>query len=173
MKLVKPRQIFLLYFSMVVVFIAAATGVRGNAGIAMLTLVLFFESICFPTIFTLGIRGLGRKTKTGATVIVGCVSGGAVIPPILGVTADALNDTGHAMLVPLCFFLVGYVFPLWVNLHPRSRQLMDDFHESGVGMAPKEGDVEKASVEEEKGGVIDLVEAVGEERANTTKAPGL
>jgi len=174
MKFVKPRRIFLVYFSMVIIFMAAALGARGKPGIAMLTLVLFWESICFPTIFTLGIRGLGSKTKFGASVIVGCVSGGAVVPPILGTTADALNDTGHAMLVPLCFFAVGYIFPVFVNLHPRTREMMDGFHESGVGTAKRE-EIEKSSseaVHAEKG-AVDLVEAVGEERAATLKAPGL
>ena len=48
-----------------------------NTGLAMLMLTLFFESVCFPTIVALGIRGLGRHTKRGSGWIVGGVSGGA------------------------------------------------------------------------------------------------
>ncbi|KAF8242736.1 MFS general substrate transporter [Wilcoxina mikolae CBS 423.85] len=151
MKFFKPRWVFFVFFSGVIVFTALATGARHNAGVAMLMLVHFFESICFPTIFTLGIRGLGRHTKTGSTVIVGAIVGGAVVPPMLGATADALGDTGRAMFVPLIFFVIGYAFPLIVNFHPPTKKLMDGFLTSKVGV--EEGGVEtptKVGLEEEK-----------------------
>lgn len=66
----------------------------------MLFLVLFFESVCFPTIVALGIRGLGRHYKRGSGFIVGGVCGGAVVPPILGHVADMRDNTGFAMIVP-------------------------------------------------------------------------
>lgn len=66
----------------------------------MLYFTLFFESVCFPTIVALGIRGLGRHYKRGSGFIVGGVCGGAVVPPILGAVADRYNNTGIAMIVP-------------------------------------------------------------------------
>jgi fucose permease len=66
----------------------------------MLFLTLFFESVCFPTIVALGIRGLGRHYKKGSGLIVGGVCGGAVVPPILAHVADMRNSTGFAMIVP-------------------------------------------------------------------------
>lgn len=65
----------------------------------MLFMTLFFESICFPTIVALGIRGLGRWYKRGSGWIVAGVSGGAIVPPILGHVAD-MRNTGFAMIVP-------------------------------------------------------------------------
>ena len=59
MRYVKPRKVFLFYLSMCIVFCSAAITQRGNTGLAMLMLTLFFESVCFPTIVALGIRGLG------------------------------------------------------------------------------------------------------------------
>lgn len=56
----------------------------------MLSLTLFFESVCFPTIVALGIRGIGRHTKRGSGLIIAGVSGGAAVPPILGVTVRYL-----------------------------------------------------------------------------------
>lgn len=111
-------------------------------------LVLFFESICFPTIFTLSIRGLGKHTKTGSTVVIGSVIGGAIVPPLLAVTADHFNNTRTAMFVPLVFFVAAYSFPLGVNLHAPTRRLMDGFLDSS-GEAQGEGDAEKAEVEGE------------------------
>lgn len=79
---------FLAYLTCVIIFNAAATTQKQNTGIAMLSLTLFFESVCFPTIVALGIRGLGRHTKRGSGLIVAGVSGGAVVPPILGATVS-------------------------------------------------------------------------------------
>ena len=78
MKVVKPRYILLTYMSGIIVFIATAFGTKDNTGIAMLSLVLFFESCIFPTIFTLSLQGLGRHTKRSASFPVSLVSGGCI-----------------------------------------------------------------------------------------------
>lgn len=70
MHFAKPRLVFLAFLVCCVAFIAAATNEGGNAGVAMLFVVLFFESICFPTIVALGMRGLGRHSKRGSGWIV-------------------------------------------------------------------------------------------------------
>ncbi len=54
----KPRVVFFIFMTMCVVFIIPAIPSRGNAGMSMLYVVLFFESIIFPTIVALGMRGL-------------------------------------------------------------------------------------------------------------------
>ena len=83
------RWVFLAYLTCVIIFNAAATTQRQATGIAMLSLTLFFESVCFPTIVALGIRGIGRHTKRGSGLIVAGVSGGAVVPPILGASVSS------------------------------------------------------------------------------------
>jgi MFS transporter, FHS family, L-fucose permease len=77
MRFVKPRWIFLIYMCGVIAFLAPAITQGGNTGLSMLMITLFFESVCFPTIVALGIRGLGRHTKRGSGVIIAGVSGGA------------------------------------------------------------------------------------------------
>lgn len=104
MRFIKPRWVFLFYMTMCIVFIAPAITQRGNTGMAMLYITLFFESIIFPTIVALGMRGLGKHTKRGSGYIVAGVSGGACVPPLLGAVADLHNSTALAMVVPLCFF---------------------------------------------------------------------
>lgn len=83
---VKPRYILALYLGMCFVFVVLAMNTRGPASIAMLILVLCFESACFPTIFTLGLRGLGRHTKIGGSLLVAAISGGMVFPPMVAWT---------------------------------------------------------------------------------------
>jgi hypothetical protein len=122
MYITKPRYILLAYQSLIMVFIAAAIGTNtGTAitanwgGVAMLMIVLFFESCIFPTIFTLSLRGLGRHTKRGASFLVASVCGGAVIPAILGNVADK-TGTRVAMVVPLAFFVIAWSFPIYLNI---------------------------------------------------------
>ena len=74
MRFIRPRYIFLFYMTSVIAFCSAAITERRNTGIAMFMLTLFFESVCFPTIVALGIRGQGRHTKRAAGWIVGTFS---------------------------------------------------------------------------------------------------
>ena len=139
MKVVKPRWILLIFMTMIIVFISAAMGAKGNGGIACLSLVLFFESCIFPTIFTLSLRGLGRHTKRGASFIVASVSGGAVFPPILGAVSD-LRSTRIAMAVPLAGFLVSWSFPIYLNLF-KAKEL-DGYRAAKVGIVNANDDSE-------------------------------
>ncbi|OAQ58774.1 glucose/galactose transporter [Purpureocillium lilacinum] len=66
MHFIKPRMVFLAYLTLCIVFIAPVITQGDNMGLALLYIVLFFESIVFPTIVALGIRGLGRHTKRGS-----------------------------------------------------------------------------------------------------------
>ena len=110
---------------------------------SMLYVTLFFESICFPTIVALGMRGLGKWSKRGSGFIVGGVCGGAVVPPILGAAADA-RGTPFGMVVPLCFFLVSWTYALSVNFIPAYRIPADKFSTTQVGIDevehPKDGE---------------------------------
>jgi len=96
MKFVRPRYVYLAYFTLIIVFLAPSITQRGNTGMAMLYLTLFFESIIFPTTVALGMRGLGKYSKRGSGFIVGGVAGGACVPPLLGAAADINNSTALA-----------------------------------------------------------------------------
>ena len=115
---------------------------------SMLYVTLFFESICFPTIVALGMRGLGKYSKRGSGFIVGAVCGGAVVPPILGATADSRSKsknsgvaaetcrdcTAFAMVVPMMFFVAAWTYALCVNFVPRYRDPADKFSVAKVGV---------------------------------------
>ena len=76
--------------------------------IALLGVELFM-SIMFPTIFSLGIEGLGSRTKLGSSLLVMSIAGGAVIPPIMGALSDR-HGIQLAYLVPLGCFLAVLLF---------------------------------------------------------------
>jgi FHS family L-fucose permease-like MFS transporter len=144
MKYVRPRKIFLVFLTMCIVFSAPAITQRGYTGMSMLYITLFFESICFPTIVALGMRGLGRHTKRGSGWIVAGVVGGAVVPPITGAVADA-RGTPLAMVVPFLFFVASESYALAVNFVPSYRDPSDAFSTTDIGIAGAHGAADEES----------------------------
>ncbi|KAF2203832.1 MFS general substrate transporter [Delitschia confertaspora ATCC 74209] len=147
MKFVRPRWVFLVYMTLCIVFIAPSITQSGNTGMAMLYLTLFFESIIFPTIMALGMRGLGKYTKKGSGFIVAGVAGGAVVPPILGAAADSMNSTPRAMVVPLCFFVAAWSYALTVNFVPSYRNVADKFSTAEIGVVDRARDEEAVVIQ--------------------------
>ncbi|KAH9171191.1 MFS general substrate transporter [Lactarius sanguifluus] len=88
----------------------------GDRGIASLYLLFFFESICYPCIFTLGTRDLGPHTKRGSSLIVMGVGGGAWFPSAQGALADNAY-TRRSYLVPFAGYtaMTAYAIGLVVN----------------------------------------------------------
>ena len=69
----------------------------------------FFMSIMFPTIFALGIKGLGADTKIGSSLIIMAIVGGALLPFLLGYIADETKHIQYGYYVPvICFVVVLY-----------------------------------------------------------------
>jgi FHS family L-fucose permease-like MFS transporter len=66
----------------------------------------FFLSIMFPTIFALGLKGLGPNTKLAGSLLVMAIVGGAIFPPILGLIARSTGSLALGYIVPLVGFVV-------------------------------------------------------------------
>jgi FHS family L-fucose permease-like MFS transporter len=68
----------------------------------------FFMSIMFPTIFALGIFGLGARAKKASAFIVMAIMGGAILPKLMGYVADKF-DMSRGFIVPMvCFAFVAF-----------------------------------------------------------------
>jgi FHS family L-fucose permease-like MFS transporter len=69
-------------------------------------------SLMSPTIFALGIKGLGPNIKLGSSIIIMSIIGGAVSTPIMELILEATRSMATAMLVPLaCYgFITYYAF---------------------------------------------------------------
>ena len=79
----------------------------------------FFMSIMFPTIFALGIRGLGENTKQGAAFIVMSIVGGAVAPMLMGWIADQHGMQAGFVIPLVCFVAVMLYGFSWKRLFAR------------------------------------------------------
>jgi MFS transporter, FHS family, L-fucose permease len=76
----------------------------------------FFMSIMFPTIFALGIHGLGSRAKRASGYIVMAIMGGAIVPKLMGHVADT-RGMSFAFIVPLvCFMAVAAYGFSWSRL---------------------------------------------------------
>ena len=88
----------------------------GWLSVASLFLSCFFMSIMYPTIFALGIRGLGEMTKFGSSLIVMAIVGGAIMPILMGKLADIFSMR-TSFVVPLgCFVYVMFYAAVWPKL---------------------------------------------------------
>jgi FHS family L-fucose permease-like MFS transporter len=86
----------------------------GWVSVGAVFLSFFFMSISFPTIFALGVHGLGVQAKRASSFIVMAILGGAIMPKLMGYLGDVYNMS-IAFAVPLtCFAFIavyGYLWP--------------------------------------------------------------
>jgi len=84
----------------------------GFISLYALMLSCFCMSIMFPTIFALGLKGLGKETKKAGSYMIMSIVGGALIPPMMGLLADAVN-TSSAFALPCLSFVIVFCFAKW------------------------------------------------------------
>ncbi|MCW3092789.1 MAG: fucP [Ferruginibacter sp.] len=109
MRYIKPSKLLCIYAIVSIALLALALGTSGKMAVYALLPVPFFMSIMFPTIFALGIKGLGEEGKIASSFLVMSIVGGAIIPPIMGQISDATGSIQVAYIVPLvCFMFILY-----------------------------------------------------------------
>jgi FHS family L-fucose permease-like MFS transporter len=100
----------LLGIAATVAVLLVCTSMLTSGPIAMWSIILvgFFNSIMFPSIFTLGIAKLGPLTGDGSGLLIMAIVGGAIIPVAQGWIADHIG-IHHAFLLPvLCYAYIVY-----------------------------------------------------------------
>lgn len=94
----------------------------GWLGIDCLIVASFFMSMMFPTIFALGIRDLGLRTKTASSILVMSIIGGAVLTPLMGRLCD-LGGLCVGYLVPVACFLGIALYAIFLSTPSRAPAL--------------------------------------------------
>jgi FHS family L-fucose permease-like MFS transporter len=114
----KPQRVLTTYAILCAVLTAMAMG-GGQLGLIGIFGTFFFMSIMFPTIFALGIRGLGEHTKLASSLIVMSIVGGAIAPPLMGYIADR-SSMRVGFAVPLvCFGFIALYGMIWQKLEAK------------------------------------------------------
>jgi FHS family L-fucose permease-like MFS transporter len=112
MRFFKPTRMLAFYALMCALLLPVVSAGLGLISLISLYGVFFFMSIMFPTIFSLGIKDLGVKTKKASSFIVMAIVGGAVFPPLMGLIADK-TSMSVGFLAPIPFFLFILYYAVW------------------------------------------------------------
>jgi FHS family L-fucose permease-like MFS transporter len=105
MKFFAPAKLMGNYCLINIVLVSIAVLHPGWAGVWMIFLTSFFMSLMYPTIFALGLQGLGSDSKLGGSLLVMAIAGGAVLTPMMGVLADKAS-VALAYGIPLIGYLL-------------------------------------------------------------------
>jgi len=109
MKFIQPRLLMGAYALANVMLLAIAVVHPGWGGVWAVFFTSFFMSLMFPTIFALGLKGLGPNTKLASSMLVMAIIGGGVFTPMMGLVFRATGSMALAMCVPLvCYLFVAY-----------------------------------------------------------------
>jgi FHS family L-fucose permease-like MFS transporter len=93
----------------VMVLLAATVMTTGHVAMWSVLLIGLFNSIMFPTIFSLAVTGLGRHTSQGSGVLCLAIVGGAIVPVLQGILADAVGIQLSYALPIVCYaYIVFY-----------------------------------------------------------------
>ncbi|ARS35587.1 sugar MFS transporter [Pontibacter actiniarum] len=104
-----PNRTLGLFAGTVVVLLLITSFATGSVAMWAVIAIGLFNSIMFPTIFTLAIKDLGVHTSQGSSLLVMAIVGGAIIPPLQGAIADATGNLQLSFLVPMvCYLYIMY-----------------------------------------------------------------
>ena len=106
MKFFRPNRLMGVYGIVNIALVAIGVLFPGWVGVGAMFLTSFFMSLMFPTIYALGIKGLGANTKLGGSFIVMAIVGGAAAPPAMGLLYELWHSMAIAMIVPLVCYVV-------------------------------------------------------------------
>ena len=107
MSYLRPEKVLALCAGGAIMAMLAVIFLTGKIGLSGFFLCFLCESIMFPTIFALAIRGLDEQTKRASSFLIMSIVGGAVAPVLMGYIADT-TSMALGFIVPLvCFVEIG------------------------------------------------------------------
>jgi FHS family L-fucose permease-like MFS transporter len=108
LRMFKPGKVLALHAVGAVALIALTMMTKGSVATYSVLAVGLFNSIMFPTIFTLAIDGLGKHTGQGSGILCMAIVGGALIPVLQGFVADAIGIHHCFIVALLCYVYIAW-----------------------------------------------------------------
>jgi FHS family L-fucose permease-like MFS transporter len=109
LRLVSPGNVLAFNATMVVVLILVSANSAGMISAWSLLAIGLFNSIMFPTIFTLASEGLGPRAADGSGLLCVAIVGGAIVPLITGRAADLMGLKAALMVPAICYLgILGF-----------------------------------------------------------------
>lgn len=116
LRVTKAHNMLGLYAFINVILMFVIVAKLGWISVVAVFLSFFFMSIMFPTIFSLGIFGLGEKSKLASSFIVMAIMGGAVLPKVMGAIGDAEGMSAGYVVPAVCFMAIALYGFFWTKL---------------------------------------------------------
>ncbi len=110
MKYIKPVNILSLLSILAVVCSFIVIYSEGPLGVYALILISGCMSLMFPTIYSIGMRGLGEDTKIGGSGMVMAIAGAAVLTQLQGIVSDSTSSIKMAYWVPAIAFIIIAIY---------------------------------------------------------------
>jgi FHS family L-fucose permease-like MFS transporter len=107
-RIMKPGKVLSIFATIAIVLILISISTTGLVSMWSILAVGLFNSIMFPTIFTLSIDGIGELKPKGSGLLCTAIVGGALIPPAYGFLTDEIGFKAALFFIILCY---GYI--LW------------------------------------------------------------
>jgi MFS transporter, FHS family, L-fucose permease len=107
-RFVAANKLLFIYSFICIALLTVATFVKSEWAVWAIFAVPFFESIMFPTIFSLAIEDIKEDTEIGSALVVMAVSGGAFFPLLMGLISDRSNIQLAYVVPLLCFFIIAW-----------------------------------------------------------------
>ncbi len=109
LRYIKPSTVLAFNAAAAIVLLIVAMTVGGKVAMWAVLAIGLFNSIMFPTIFTLAIAGLGRDTGEGSGVLCVAIVGGAIVPVIQAFFADHMGILVSFFVPAVCYaYIVFY-----------------------------------------------------------------
>lgn len=104
----KPAKVLYVFALSVIALILVSMFTSGTTALASILLIGFFNSIMFPTIFSLSVAGLGAFTANASGILCTAIVGGALIPLFQGLAADHIGLRFSFFIPMVCYFYIVY-----------------------------------------------------------------
>lgn len=104
-----------------IAFVLAAIFTHGYLSVLFIALLGLSNALMWPAIWPLAIAGLGRFTKTGSSLLIMAIGGGAIMPLLYGRLADAFNLQRAYWIVVPCYAMIWYYAVKGHHMRRRNR----------------------------------------------------
>lgn len=105
---VKPAYVLAFNAACAIALLIVAMSSAGRVAMWSVLAIGLFNSIMFPTIFTLGVAKLGRHTGEGSGVLCMAIVGGAIVPVVQGYFADTMGLLSSFFVPAVCYAFIVY-----------------------------------------------------------------
>jgi FHS family L-fucose permease-like MFS transporter len=116
MRFIAPNRLMGAYSIANIILVSIGVLLPGWVGLWAVFLTSFFMSLMFPTIFALGLKGLGPNTKIGGSLIVMAIVAAGLFPPLMGLISGRTGSVALAYSLPLVAYIIIALYSFFGSL---------------------------------------------------------